>query len=80
MAGLCVLFIYYLKVLTPQWEFLSIAKLSPKPQPKPKRGLRLALILVYPATQSPTPTRESIIQPQRSKIELHFQNKSYVSM
>ena len=64
---------------------------NPKNSPeKPKRGLRLALILGYPATHqpttrppptpTPTPTRESIIQPQRSKIELHFQNKSYVSM
>ena len=32
------------------------------------------------SSHPPTPTRESIIQPQRSKIELHFQNKSYVSM
>ena len=34
----------------------------------------------HSSTHPPTPTHESIIQPQKSKIELHFQNKSYVPM
>ena len=49
-----------------------IAKLSPKPQLKSNWGLRLALLLVYPATPTPNPTCESMIQTQ---IDLDLKSK-----
>ena len=50
-----------------------IAKLSPKPQLKPNWGLRLALLSVYPATPTPSPTCESMIQTQ---IDLDLKSKT----